>query len=164
VLAKNGIALMQSTSFDGSMVSVTTVLAHSDGGYVSSVARAVPAKTDAQGIGSCTTYLRRYSCSAACGISQEDDDGNKKNLPRSDFGDYCPVTFVDEGFMVKGDPEKESLVFGKTYLFATEKEQEIFNKDPVKYMIALTGKAKLPLQAPLPKIMLIGNRGSGVTT
>jgi hypothetical protein len=76
VLAKNGIALMQSTSFDGSMVSVTTVLAHSDGGYVSSVARAVPAKTDAQGIGSCTTYLRRYSCSAACGISQEDDDGN----------------------------------------------------------------------------------------
>lgn len=95
---------------------------------------------------------------------EEDDDGNKKNLPRSDFGDYCPVTFVDEGFMVKGDPEKESLVFGKTYLFATEKEQEVFNKDPVKYMIALTGKATLPLQAPLPKIMLIGNRGSGVTT
>lgn len=38
---------------------------------------------------------------------QEDDDGNKPRLPRSDFGDYCPVTFVDEGFMIKGDPEQE---------------------------------------------------------
>lgn len=53
---------------------------------------------------------------------EEDEDGNKKALPKSDFGDYCPVTFVDEGFMVKGDPEKESLVFGKTYLFASDKE------------------------------------------
>lgn len=43
--------------------------------------------------------------------------------------------------MVKGDPEKESLVCGKTYLFSGEKEQEKFNKDPVKYMVALTGKA-----------------------
>ncbi len=31
-------------------------------------------------------------------------------------------------------------------------------------MVALTGKATLPLQAPAPKIMLIGNKGSGVTT
>lgn len=31
-------------------------------------------------------------------------------------------------------------------------------------MIALTGKAQLPLQPPAPKIMLIGNKGSGVTT
>ena len=76
---------------------------------------------------------------------EEDDDGNKKNLPRSDFGDYCPVTFVEEGFMVKGDPEKESLVMGKTYLFASDKEQEKFNKNPRKYMLALEGKASLPL-------------------
>jgi hypothetical protein len=61
---------------------------------------------------------------------EEDEDGNKKRLPRSDFGDYCPVTFVEEGFMVKGDPEKESLVYGKTYLFADEKAQEKFNRNP----------------------------------
>ena len=53
---------------------------------------------------------------------EEDDEGNKKRLPRSDFGDYCPVTFVDEGYMVKGDPEIESLVFGKTYLLPSDKE------------------------------------------
>jgi hypothetical protein len=47
--------------------------------------------------------------------------------------------------MIKGDPEKESLVFWKTYLFAGDKEQEKFNRDPIQYMIALTGKATLPL-------------------
>jgi hypothetical protein len=75
VLAKNGICIMQSTDFDGSMVYVTTTLAHKDGGYVQSVSCCVPGKTDAQGIGAATTYLRRYALAAACGIAQEDDDG-----------------------------------------------------------------------------------------
>jgi hypothetical protein len=75
VLSKNGICIMQSTDFDGSMVYVTTTLAHKDGGYVQSVSCCVPGKTDAQGIGAATTYLRRYALAAACGIAQEDDDG-----------------------------------------------------------------------------------------
>lgn len=76
VFAKHGIGILQSTAFDGSLVSVTTVLAHSGGGLVSSVASCVPAKTDGQGIGAATTYLRRYSLAAMAGIAQEDDDGN----------------------------------------------------------------------------------------
>ena len=75
VLARNGICIMQSTDFDGSMVYVTTTLAHKDGGYVQSISCCVPGKTDAQGIGAATTYLRRYALAAACGIAQEDDDG-----------------------------------------------------------------------------------------
>lgn len=75
----------------------------------------------------------------------EDDDGVKARLPRSDFGDYCPVTFVDEGFMIKGDPEQEEQVFGKTYLFATEKERKLFQNNPAKYMVAFTSKQSLPL-------------------
>ena len=43
-------------------------------------------------------------------------------LPRSDFGPYCPVTFVKDGFMVKGNPEIESTLYGKTYYFAGEPE------------------------------------------
>jgi hypothetical protein len=42
--------------------------------------------------------------------NEEDrDEGTEydKPLPRSDFGDYCPVTFVKDGYMVKGDPEFE---------------------------------------------------------
>jgi hypothetical protein len=56
-------------------VGVTTVIAHKTGGMISSTASCVPAKLDAQGIGSATTYLRRYSVAAMCGIAQEDDDG-----------------------------------------------------------------------------------------
>lgn len=75
ILSKHGLSLIQSTGFDGSMVSVTSLLAHESGGYVTSVASCVPAKSDAQGIGSATTYLRRYSAAAVAGIAQEDDDG-----------------------------------------------------------------------------------------
>ncbi len=76
VFAKHGLSLSQFPGFDGSLASVTTLVAHSSGGYISSVSSCVPAKSDAQGIGSATTYLRRYSAAAAAGIAQEDDDGN----------------------------------------------------------------------------------------
>lgn len=76
VFAKNGLSLLQSTGFDGSLVSVTTLLAHKAGGYITAIASCVPAKTDAQGVGAATTYLRRYSAAAVAGIAQEDDDGN----------------------------------------------------------------------------------------
>jgi len=89
-LASHGIALIQSTAFDGSVVNVTTTLAHESGGYVSSVATCVPAKSDAQGIGSATTYLRRYGCAAMTGIGQEDDDGTAARHERE------PVPLVKE--------------------------------------------------------------------
>ena len=76
VFAKHGVAILQGGSFDGSMVHVTTTLAHKSGGHVSSVFSCVPAKSDAQGIGSAQTYGRRYSLAALCGVAQEDDDGN----------------------------------------------------------------------------------------
>lgn len=76
VFAKHGLSLIQSPSFDGSLASVTTTIAHSGGGYVSGTASCVPGKSDAQQIGSATTYLRRYALAAMCGVAQEDDDGN----------------------------------------------------------------------------------------
>ena len=75
VLAKHGLCVIQSTAFDGAMVSVETVLGHASGGSVSSVASCVPAKVDAQGVGAVTTYLRRYALAAIAGVAQEDDDG-----------------------------------------------------------------------------------------
>ena len=76
VFAKHGLSIVQSTGFDGSLVSVTTLVGHAEGGFITSTASCVPAKTDAQGVGSATTYLRRYSLAAMAGIAQEDDDGN----------------------------------------------------------------------------------------
>lgn len=75
VFAKHGLTLIQSTEFNGALVSVVTLLAHKSGGFITATASCVPAKTDAQGVGSATTYLRRYSAAAVAGIAQEDDDG-----------------------------------------------------------------------------------------
>lgn len=72
---RHGLSLIQSPSFDGSMCHVITLVAHEKGGYLLSQASCVPAKSDAQGIGAATTYLRRYGASAMAGIAQEDDDG-----------------------------------------------------------------------------------------
>jgi hypothetical protein len=75
VYSANGLSILQIPSFDGSMASVTTCLAHAGGGTITGVSSCIPAKTDAQGIGAATTYLRRYSLASVCGIAQEDDDG-----------------------------------------------------------------------------------------
>jgi hypothetical protein len=75
VFSKHGLSLTQSTGFDGAMVHVDTVVAHASGGFLVSRASCVPAKSDAQGVGASTTYLRRYSAAAMGGIAQEDDDG-----------------------------------------------------------------------------------------
>lgn len=85
----NGLSIIQSSRYDGVLVSVDTVIAHVGGGFISSSASCVPAKTDGQGIGAATTYLRRYSLAAMAGIAQEDDDGNSashnKPVPASPF-------------------------------------------------------------------------------
>ena len=87
-----------------------------------------------------------------------------KRLPKGDFGDYCPVSYVNFGFMQKGNPELECTIFGKTYIFAGEKEQEEFKANPKKFLIAQNGKAELPLAPPAPKIMVLGMKGAGITT
>jgi hypothetical protein len=75
VLAANGLSVIQSPSFDGGICHVTTTIAHTGGGYIYGTMSCVPAKQDGQGIGAATTYLRRYSLAAMCGVAQEDDDG-----------------------------------------------------------------------------------------
>ena len=81
VFSECGLSIIQETSFDGSLVSVTTALCHEKGGFVSSTASCVPAKADAQGVGAATTYLRRYSLAAITGVAQEDDDGQSASHP-----------------------------------------------------------------------------------
>lgn len=88
VFSAHGLAVIQSAGhFDGAMVTVTTIITHKTGGMISSESTCVPAKTDAQGIGAATTYLRRYSVAAMCGIAQEDDDGQSARHDKLTIGD-----------------------------------------------------------------------------
>lgn len=76
VLAENGISIVQMPSYEGGMVSVETMLMHLSGEWISSTISAPVNKQDAQGVGSATSYCRRYALAAMCGIAQEDDDGS----------------------------------------------------------------------------------------
>jgi len=84
-LALNGLSIVQMVGFEGNCVIIETVLLHSSGQFLSSTLSVPVSKMDAQGIGSATTYGRRYSWAAMCGLAQEDDDANAavggKNLP-----------------------------------------------------------------------------------
>ena len=84
VLARHKLSVAQFPSLADGMVSVETILMHASGEWISGIASAPLSKPDAQGVGSATTYLRRYSLAALAGVAQEDDDGNgamRQNQP-----------------------------------------------------------------------------------
>lgn len=76
VFVKHKLGFFQAPGFDGSLASITTMISNDSGAFITFVSSCVPAKSDAQGIGAASTYLRRYALAGFCGIYQEDDDGN----------------------------------------------------------------------------------------
>lgn len=79
LLAKHGLVIMQFPGGDGEHYTLRTMLVHESGEYIESEPLTMkPVKNDPQGIGSCTTYARRYSLSAMLSLNTgEDDDGEK---------------------------------------------------------------------------------------
>lgn len=77
VLGKNGLCVMQFTEIVNEKLMMVSMLAHSSGQWIKSYLPLNPAKTDAQGIGSAISYMRRYGLSALIGVVADDadDDG-----------------------------------------------------------------------------------------
>ena len=86
-LNKHGISIIQSLSSwsasDGQSggnnaggLFLRSRLLHTSGQWIEDCAYTPLSKADPQGVGSATTYLRRYSLAALLCITQEDDDGN----------------------------------------------------------------------------------------
>lgn len=88
LLAENGLAVMQFPGLyadhDKSM-SLTTIISHKSGEYISQEMSVPVTKADAQGAGSALTYMRRYALAAVVGVVQADDDGNAASLPKPSF-------------------------------------------------------------------------------
>jgi hypothetical protein len=84
LLSENGLSVMQFPGefIDGCM-SLTTILAHSSGEWISQEMSVPVTKPDAQGAGSALTYMRRYALAAVVGVVQADDDGNAASNPTS---------------------------------------------------------------------------------
>lgn len=96
-LATNGLAAIQEATTVERGVSVVTMLMHSSGQWILFDPLVVPmAKVDAHGVGSATTYARRYALGAALGIVAEDDDGNaataREDAPRASRPEPVPPT------------------------------------------------------------------------
>ena len=99
------------------------------------------------------------NCRASADLGEED-----KKLPKSDFGDYCPVTYAKDNWIVRGNPENEVTVQGKTYWLAGPAELEEFKFNPKQFLVAQYQGVALPLQPPPPRIMILGHRGAGTTS
>ena len=91
-LYKNGLAIIQLPSADGNIVTLKTLLTHSSGQFISSDLTMVAKDASPQAIGSCITYLRRYSLSAVVGIASEiDDDGNSATPAKGEKVEAQPI-------------------------------------------------------------------------
>lgn len=78
-LSGHGIAVVQEAITVEDGVAVITRLIHSSGQWLEFGPLTVPvAKRDAHGVGSATSYAKRYALSAAVGVvsEEDDDDGN----------------------------------------------------------------------------------------
>jgi len=75
-LSANGICFVQEPTTEAGMVVVETTLYHKSGQWISSKLSVACKDLSPQPVGSATTYARRYTLMAICGIAPaEDDDG-----------------------------------------------------------------------------------------
>jgi len=95
-LTDNGLSVVQGSSDHephAGLTTITTMLLHESGQWISGQLMMPLPKNDPQGVGSAITYGRRYGLSAMVGICPEDDDAEgampkrtdppKKTTPRS---------------------------------------------------------------------------------
>ena len=81
LLSANGLAVMQFPGlYTDQSMSLTTVIGHKSGEWISQEMSVPVTKPDAQGAGSALTYMRRYALAAVVGVVQADDDGNAASL------------------------------------------------------------------------------------
>lgn len=78
-LSENELAIIQTPSFDGELVTLVTTLVHSSGQWWRSILSAPPPTGQGnamQQMGAGISYLRRFALSSMVGIAPEDDDND----------------------------------------------------------------------------------------
>ncbi len=104
VLATNGLSYTQGIcSNEHGHVGCVTVIMHESGEWLEHEPFYLPlAKMDPQGGGSAATYSRRYSLSAAFGVTADDDDGNSASQgsrpPQGQTSQQRPPTATQQPF------------------------------------------------------------------
>lgn len=135
-----GVGVLQFPAYDGDMVGVTTTLIHETGSSVTSTLLMRPSKSDPQGVGSATTYARRYSLLAMTGAAPEDDDGQAASGPRQEAQQRQHVepptqTLADraERFVATLKGCKSQAERDKAYKLASGLLGDLDQKDPERF-------------------------------
>ena len=115
-LSANGLAVIQTAETTDAGVSVTTMLAHASGQWISGTmsmeAGEERGKSSAQVLGSIVTYLRRYGYMAITGVvADDDDDGNAATgrptqtqpAPKAEAPKPAPITESPQAAPANGD-------------------------------------------------------------
>src|SRR5690554_825269 len=80
-LKSNGLAVFQTVTCDGEQMRMITRIYHESGQWIEGACPLILAKRDMQGLGSASTYARRYGLMAVMAIAPEDDDGEAASRP-----------------------------------------------------------------------------------
>ncbi len=110
-LAANELAVTQFMGMYDGKQSLTTMLTHSSGQYISdevqlpaAVLHGSSGKNPVQVLGSAITYVRRYNYAAIIGMAQEDDDGCSANGAKEPVAEQPTKQDLEWINAVKNDP------------------------------------------------------------
>lgn len=114
-LTDNQLTILQPVKADGPSVTVTTILAHSSGQWMSESLTMTAGANSPQAIGSAITYGRRYGLCAMVGIASEDDDGEGATRPSGESSKASTVE-EDRNVYMPAGLSAEGLPKGQVYL------------------------------------------------
>jgi len=123
-LAEQGLSIIQYAVKSGEpgWLTVETMLGHSSGQYITSRMSMKPEKDTPQALGSCLTYIRRYSISALCGVAQYDDDAEATKKGSQEY-ERISAAETDEILQLAdklfADRSEETLVLMLGKVFST---------------------------------------------
>lgn len=80
-LAANNLSVTQSINRnDNGQLTLTTILGHASGQFISSELPLNPPKSDPQSLGSYISYMRRYAYASLCGVVSGDEDDDAEEI------------------------------------------------------------------------------------
>jgi len=136
-LGKNGLSYAQFPSGDASL---TTILMHKSGEWISDTYTMHPADNKPQSVGSALTYMRRYALCAVLGLAVEDDDGNEASAKRParssqvirvPMGEDEPVGEIQIAGVDEVEPPKKSALKKPPSI----EKGELEKKDKIKRLL-----------------------------
>ncbi len=145
-LTDNGLSVVQMPKSKEGRLIVETLMMHSSGQWIAEEVDAKPAKDDAQAIGSCITYLRRYSLAAFAGVCQTDDDGNAATGKDAKKEDNKEETMTADELVEKMTTSKTIFELKARYAKYAEHIGKLSGEDKTRVIMA-KDKRKIELDA-----------------